>query len=58
MVEPIPLNIFHELFLDEIIEHIVFQTNLYSQQSGKNYIATADKENKTFLASYKFTHGN
>lgn len=50
MDDPTPLKIFHELFSKEIIEHIVFQTNLYAQQSEKKYIATSDKEIKTFLA--------
>ena len=55
--EPTPVKIFYALFTKEIIEHIVFQTNLYAQQSEKNFKPTTDNELKCFFRN-KFTNGN
>lgn len=46
--DPSPLDIFFKLFDENIIENLVFQTNLYAQQEGKKYICIED-EIKTFL---------
>jgi len=48
-----PINIFNTLFNDEIMNLIVFQTNLYAQQkqtkTGKSFIRTNLSEIKTFI---------
>lgn len=41
--------IFESIITSEIIEHIVFQTNLYAQQSGKYYIPTNASEIRVFI---------
>uniref|UniRef100_A0A0L8IDA1 PiggyBac transposable element-derived protein domain-containing protein n=1 Tax=Octopus bimaculoides TaxID=37653 RepID=A0A0L8IDA1_OCTBM len=50
MQEPIPYAIFRKLFTDNIIEHIVFHTNLYAVQPGKNLVPITAKKTITFLA--------
>lgn len=47
--EPTPFSLFSLLFSEEIIKDIVFQTNLYCQQSGKHFTPVDEKEIKTFL---------
>lgn len=53
MEDVTPYKIFQELVRDEFIEHLVFQSNLYAEQtkivSGKNYIPTNKTEVNTFL---------
>lgn len=44
------IEYFYLLFPDELMEHIVFQTNLYATQSQKPHIPTNIKEMKIFLA--------
>lgn len=44
-----PINIFKELLTPKIIDHIVFQTNLYAEQSGKFYIPTSPEEILVFI---------
>lgn len=44
-----PYNLFLQMFLDSLIEVILFQTNLYAQQSQKPYIPATKQELKTFL---------
>ncbi|KAJ8948600.1 hypothetical protein NQ318_007604 [Aromia moschata] len=50
---PSPLEIFSLLIADDIIDHIVFQTNLYAEQEfiakGKTYKKTNPDEIKAFL---------
>lgn len=42
-------SIFTAIVTPEIIDHIVFQTNLYAQQSGKTYIPTNSSEIRVFI---------
>lgn len=53
MDEPTPSDLFHLFITPEIIELIVFQTNLYAEQNyqktGKVYVPTSAEEIKTFL---------
>lgn len=42
-------NTFSKIITKEIIEHIVFQTNLYAQQSGKRYTPTNALEIQAFI---------
>lgn len=42
-------NLFLQMFPDSLIEVILFQTNLYAQQSQKPYIPATKQELKTFL---------
>ncbi|KAF0758339.1 piggyBac transposable element-derived protein 4-like [Aphis craccivora] len=44
-----PYNLFLQMFPDSLIEVILFQTNLYAQQSQKPYIPATKQELKTFL---------
>lgn len=44
-----PYNIFLEMFPDSLIDTILFQTNLYAQQSQKPYTPATKQELKTFL---------
>lgn len=49
MEDKSPLAIFKRFFDDEIIQHIVFQTNLYATQEGKPYKPTDSNEIQIFL---------
>lgn len=44
-----PYNIFCQIFDNNLIEHIVFQTNLYATQIGKPFAPTYDDEIKVFI---------
>lgn len=48
-----PYEAFNLLFTDDVLQHIVFQTNLYAEQTfqakGKAYTQTSVDEIKTFL---------
>lgn len=44
-----PVVLFRLFFYTNIINTIVFQSNLYSQQSGKKFIPTSRVEIETFL---------
>ncbi|KAJ8939873.1 hypothetical protein NQ314_010958 [Rhamnusium bicolor] len=52
---PSYIQIFYLLITDDILNHIVFQTNLYSEQqfqtTGKTYKTTNITEMKTFLGT-------
>ncbi|XP_046997985.1 piggyBac transposable element-derived protein 4-like [Schistocerca americana] len=47
--DPEPIDIFEKIFPKELVELIVFQTNLYATQSGKSFTPTTDNEIRTFL---------
>ncbi|XP_022906716.2 piggyBac transposable element-derived protein 3-like [Onthophagus taurus] len=49
LASPSPYDLFKTFIDDEIIDSLVFPTNLYAQQSGKRYIPTDRKEMETFL---------
>lgn len=49
MDDPSPIHLFETMITDEMVDNIVFQTNLYAEQSGKRYIPTTRKEMKAFL---------
>ncbi|RZF33609.1 hypothetical protein LSTR_LSTR006987 [Laodelphax striatellus] len=49
MLDPTPLKLFSQLFTHELMELIVFQTNLYATQAGKNFIPTTIDEIRVFL---------
>jgi hypothetical protein len=51
-----PYKIFNLLFTDELIEHIVFQTNLYASQKEKK-ITHKFCGDKSFFGT-KFTYGD
>jgi len=42
-------NLFQEMFLDSLVDIILFQTNLYAQQAQKPYTPATKRELKTFL---------
>lgn len=44
-----PCALFKTMFSEEIIENVVFQTNLYAEQSGKRYKPTNKEEIHTFF---------
>lgn len=44
-----PVDLYRLFFDENIIETIVFQSNLYAQQSGKRFIPTTRVEIETFL---------
>lgn len=44
-----PYAIFCQIFDDHIIDHIVFQTNFYATQVGKQFTPTTEDEIRTFL---------
>lgn len=46
---PTPINIFKEIVTENIINHIVFQTNLYAEQLGKRFVPTYTTEIEAFL---------
>ncbi|XP_045108998.1 uncharacterized protein LOC123503369 isoform X4 [Portunus trituberculatus] len=47
--DPTPHDICSKFITKEVIEDIVFQTNLYALQQGKNYKPTDENEIKTFI---------
>lgn len=47
--EKTPHTLFHLFFTDRVIESLVFQTNLFAQQEGKQYKPTNVDEMKTFI---------
>ncbi|XP_049964432.1 piggyBac transposable element-derived protein 4-like [Schistocerca serialis cubense] len=47
--DPEPIDIFEKIFPKELVQLIVFQTNLYATQSGKSFTPTTDNEIRTFL---------
>ena len=47
--DPTPVKIFDQFLSQDVIDLIVFQTNLYAQQSGKSYSPTNDDEIRSFL---------
>ena len=47
--DPTPIKIFDQFLSQDVIDLIVFQTNLYAQQSWKSYSPTNDDEIRTFL---------
>lgn len=49
MVDPTPYKLFKLFFNDGLLDHIVFQTNLYAQQSFSKQKLTEISEIKTFL---------
>lgn len=49
MDDPTPYKLFQLFFTDDIIENLVFQTNLYCQQGVTKYYPTNLTEMKTFL---------
>ncbi|XP_063224514.1 piggyBac transposable element-derived protein 4-like [Bacillus rossius redtenbacheri] len=44
-----PLDLFCEYFDETLINHIVFQTNLYATQTGKQFVPTDACEIRTFI---------
>lgn len=46
MIDITPLKIFLKLFLDDLFELIVFQTNLYATHQNKPYKPTSVEEIK------------
>lgn len=49
LTDPSPYDLFSLLFDEQIINEIVFQTNLYAQQSGKRYVPVSSTEINAFL---------
>lgn len=46
---PTPVDIFKKIFPEELLNIIVFQTNLYATQEGKRFTPTTPSEINTFL---------
>lgn len=46
---PTPATLFQLFWPDGLVEHIVYQTNLYAQQEGKPFVPVTKDEMKTFL---------
>ena len=44
-----PYEMFLQLFSKDLLEHLVFHTNLYATQSGKNFIPVTEEELRVFL---------
>lgn len=47
--DPTPVKLFQLFWPDHILEHIVYQTNLYAQQEDKPFVPVTTKEMNTFL---------
>jgi hypothetical protein len=54
MTDPSPYKIFCQIFSDEMVEHIYFNTNLYVTQRGKPFSATNENEIRVFLGMNLF----